>query len=498
MINFIRSVFVSISFQSKVIFLTSLLITIVGATSTALFIHVYSINERQKLTDELNVLLDVQSDALVAPLWELDREKVEKFLRVMNGNERVAYAGVWTLWGDESRLFAESGTETSGDYVVAGETDILDFDTSEPIGRFKLVLSGDDTEFAIDTIRIVSLMVGFVLVGISIGVIVLGFSVFTRPLRSLTHVMQRLCDDDIDIDIPELHRRDEVGDMARSISQFKSNAVKIREMTSELKCHTERLEEALEREKELNGLQRQFVSMVSHEFRTPLAIIDGSAQRMLRRSKELSQERIESGLGKVRSAVRRLTELMESVLTASRLEEGKIRFEPAECSIRQMLTELGNSFREIYPDYQIAIDVDGLLDKITADEKLLWQVFSNLFSNAIKYSPDARHVWVVGKTDQRANVMTVSVRDQGLGIPEHELAQLFNRFFRASTSTGIAGSGIGLHLVNNFVGLHGGRVDVASVVGEGTTFTVRLPLNTVEKSTASDLIGAAAEHEVAA
>lgn len=488
MSSFFKTISTMLSFQSKVMIFTSTIILIVGITSAVLFIHFYSLAERQKLTDELNVLLDVQSDALAAPLWELDREEVERFLRVMNGNERIAYAGVWTRWKDETRLFAEIGTEITDQYTIAGEANILEFDTLKPVGRLKLVLSGDHTQFAIDSIRLVSLTVGLVLIGISIGVIVLGFSVFTRPLRSLTHVMQRLSTDDIDVDIPELHRSDEIGEMARSISQFKMNAVRIREITSELKQHAERLEISLEREKELNGLQRQFISMVSHEFRTPLAIIDGNAQRLQRRSNQLSQERVDGGLHKVRNAVRRLTELMESVLNASRLEEGKIKLDPIECSISRLLTELGNSYQEIHPNYQIMIDIDRLPDKITADEKLLWQVFSNLISNAIKYSPEAFSVWVVGETDQRTEEVVVSVRDQGLGIPEHELAQLFDRFFRASTSTGIPGSGIGLHLVNNFVGLHGGRVDVSSIVNEGTTFTVRLPLEATATVPADKLI----------
>ena len=120
------------------------------------------------------------------------------------------------------------------------------------------------------------------------------------------------------------------------------------------------------------------------------------------------------------------------------------------------------------------LDIDRLPKTITADGKLLRQVVSNLLSNAIKYSPDRKRVWVTGHLDEH-NDIVLSVRDEGVGIPSAELDKLFKRFFRASTSTGIAGSGIGLNLVQHMVELHGGRIDVESTEGVGSTFTVRLP-----------------------
>ena len=112
--------------------------------------------------------------------------------------------------------------------------------------------------------------------------------------------------------------------------------------------------------------------------------------------------------------------------------------------------------------------------EIIADGKLLRQVISNLLSNAIKYSPDRDRVWLRGFVDDRGQAV-ISVRDEGVGIPKAEQEKLFDRFFRASTSVGIAGSGIGLHLASHLVQMHGGRIDFESVEGEGTTFYIRLP-----------------------
>ena len=236
------------------------------------------------------------------------------------------------------------------------------------------------------------------------------------------------------------------------------------------------LEAALEKERELSGLQRQFVSMVSHEFRTPLAIIDGNAQRLERRKGSLTEEKLGGVLAKIRTSVLRMTDLMESILHSSRLEDGKIKCELADCDIIRLLRDVSNGYRDLKTGHEIIDDIGDLPPTITADEKLLRQIFSNLLSNAVKYAPEGTSVWLAAHRGRQDDVI-VSVRDQGVGIPEEELKKLFQRFFRASTSTGIPGTGIGLHLVKHLTEMHGGEIDVKSRTGEGSTFSVRLPIN---------------------
>lgn len=235
------------------------------------------------------------------------------------------------------------------------------------------------------------------------------------------------------------------------------------------------LEVALAKEREINGLQRQFVSMVSHEFRTPLAVIDGSAQRIARRLETLTPEQVIKSMQKVRRSVARLTDLMESVLNAAHLEEGRITFEPEACDLAGIIRELSESYQEVYPSHTIDLDIDDLPDRTTADPKLIRQVFANLASNAVKYSLAGTTIWVKGLHDVANDTVSISVRDEGFGIPENELSRLCDRFFRASTSTGIAGTGIGLHLCQHFVTLHGGSIEIESIEGQGSTFTVYLP-----------------------
>ena len=238
---------------------------------------------------------------------------------------------------------------------------------------------------------------------------------------------------------------------------------------------TERLEKSLAKEQELNGLQRQFVSLVSHEFRTPLAIIDGHAQRLARKIEKMPIDSVRGTLDKVRNSVGKLIDLMETVLNTSKVEAGTIEFNPAPCPLADMLSEAIENQQSISKTHRIVADVDALPNHFVGDAKLIHHIFSNLLSNAVKYSPDADTVEVTGRIEQ--NEAHISFRDQGVGIPEDEVRKLFSQFFRARTSKGIAGTGIGLNLVKALVEMHGGRVEVESEEGKGSTFSVILPLS---------------------
>ncbi len=174
--------------------------------------------------------------------------------------------------------------------------------------------------------------------------------------------------------------------------------------------------------------------------------------------------------------------LIETVLDAAHLEEGRIKFEPGDCAICDLLEDLQKAYLETYPKHRIEVDLEELPSSITADERLIRQVFSNLLSNALKYSPEGTTVRVGGWRD--GNMVVISIQDDGVGIPGDELSRLFERFFRASTSTGIAGTGIGLHLTHHFIDLHGGSIEVDSSEGAGSTFTVRLPIGNEARAVA--------------
>ncbi|MDA7947927.1 MAG: PAS domain S-box protein [Hyphomicrobiaceae bacterium] len=249
----------------------------------------------------------------------------------------------------------------------------------------------------------------------------------------------------------------------------------VNEATAELKARAEELHQALEKEKELNELQRQFVSMASHEFRTPLAIIDSAAQRLHRHADKAEPADVTKRVEKIRNAVGRMTRLMESTLIAARLDAGRPTIQIDNCDISTLIREICSRQQEIAETHQISCETRDLPPTVKADPLALEQVFTNLLSNAVKYSPGSPDIRVTASAEQREII--ICVEDQGVGIDEDEIPKMFQRFFRARTSAGIAGTGIGLNLVKTLVELHGGTVEVESRKGEGSHFTVRLPVD---------------------
>lgn len=248
----------------------------------------------------------------------------------------------------------------------------------------------------------------------------------------------------------------------------------VRERTAEVRDKAAQLETALQKEKEYSALQRKFVSMASHEFRTPLAIIDGAAQRLERRIGSIEPADLEKRISRIRGAVRRMLDLIEGTLSTSRLDEGRVRMNPGAVDLHALVKTVCERQSELSDDLRIGFALQDLPDTIEGDAGLLDQVFTNLISNAVKYAPTAPEIGVSG-TQEPDGFVTVSVTDNGVGIPPEDIPHLFDRFFRASTSEGISGTGIGLNLATELVAMHGGTIAVESDVGVGTTFTVRLP-----------------------
>ncbi|MCH7692473.1 MAG: HAMP domain-containing histidine kinase [Proteobacteria bacterium] len=148
--------------------------------------------------------------------------------------------------------------------------------------------------------------------------------------------------------------------------------------------------------------------------------------------------------------------------------------EPRPCDLKALVREVCARQAEISKFHDIRVDVDGLPEEIHADAGLLDQVFTNLLSNAVKYAPNDPRIEVKGWTD--GTFAALSVCDHGVGIPADDLPRMFERFFRARTSAGIGGTGIGLNLVKRLVEMHTGTTKVDSVEGQGSVFTVRLPI----------------------
>jgi signal transduction histidine kinase len=303
----------------------------------------------------------------------------------------------------------------------------------------------------------------------------IGRSIST-PLLQLAGRMHRLAVNETDINIPGTERPDEIGEMARATVVFRNNAIELMRSQRVLAQQASILEEKLAQEQRLALLQRNFVSMASHEFRTPLTIIDGHAQRLIKLKDRAATDEINERASKVRGAVLRITHLIDNLLSTSRLFDGGggLYFRSEEIDLASLLHEVTQLHREIAPGSQIKEKWGTAPLQIIGDPKLLFQVFSNMLSNAIKYSPNGGLIEI--SAEIHSEHVAVAIEDHGIGIPAKDLDQLFERYHRGSNVSGIVGTGVGLYIVKMVVDLHGGSVAVDSQEGQGSRFTLRLPL----------------------
>ncbi len=231
----------------------------------------------------------------------------------------------------------------------------------------------------------------------------------------------------------------------------------------------------LQKERELSDLKSRFVSMTSHEFRTPLTTIQSSAELLERYRDRFSPEKQLTHLHRIQTAVERMTQMLNDILILGKAEAGKLEFNPA-------LVDLVQFCRTLVEDLQLAVKNQNALVftcqsqciSCNVDEKLLRQILTNLLSNAIKYSPSGSTVEL--SLTGLNNQAIFKIQDQGIGIPPEDQAHLFESFHRAKNVGTIEGTGLGLAIVKQCVDLHRGEITVESDVGQGTTFTVTLPL----------------------
>lgn len=242
----------------------------------------------------------------------------------------------------------------------------------------------------------------------------------------------------------------------------------------------EQLKKGIEKEKELNDLKSRFVSTASHEFRTPLASILMISDTLITYQHKMDHLQIAVRLEKVKTHVLYLTNIVNDVLNLSRLQEGKIGFNPVEEDLVSMCHSIidGISASVVHGEITFKSPFPTLM--VHLDNRLMIQCITNLITNAIKYSKNEIHVNVELKYFQ--NELIISVRDQGIGIPEKDQKHLFTPFFRAGNVSTIQGNGLGLSIVSESILMHGGNVTFVSVPDQGSTFTLHLPTSVISSS----------------
>ena len=235
------------------------------------------------------------------------------------------------------------------------------------------------------------------------------------------------------------------------------------------------MRKALEKERELNELKSRFISMTSHEFRTPLTTIMGSTELLKHYSHKWKEEKKQLHFERIQDCIRHMINLLEDVLLLGKAEAEKIEFAPSPLNLVEFCRNLIEETKVGIDDskYQIIFNFEGLYSQVCLDEKLLRHIFSNLLSNAIKYSPNGSEIQFKLICQKRQAIF--QIQDRGIGIPEEALPKVFDSFYRANNTDNISGTGLGLCIVKRAVDIYGGDITVESKVGMGTTFTVTIP-----------------------
>jgi len=247
----------------------------------------------------------------------------------------------------------------------------------------------------------------------------------------------------------------------------------LKEALKKLEESQEELSEALSKEKQLNEIKSRFVSMASHEFRTPLSTILSSATLVSKYQKTEEGEKRERHLKKIKDSVSHLNNLLEDFLSLGKLEEGKVSISISSFAVREFIDDVIEEMKVIQKKgQQIICKYEGV-DDFSTDKRLLKNILINLFSNALKFSDEDRSVWI--NIENKNDQLRVMIRDEGIGIPEEDQHHLFTTFFRGKNVVNIEGTGLGLPIVKRYVDLLNGTVSLKSKLEKGTIVDFALP-----------------------
>lgn len=250
---------------------------------------------------------------------------------------------------------------------------------------------------------------------------------------------------------------------------------KVAERTAALIQREQELKHALGKERELNELKSRFLSLASHEFKTPLSTILSSMELLELYQEPHQQPKREKHFTRVKAAIGQLTEVLDDFLSLSKLEQGKVSVQLKPVSLAAVIaTSIESSEGQMKPGQEIDLRLAEKPDLIVSDPKFLRHIIMNLISNAAKYSEPGATITL--ETGAGGKGCFIRISDQGIGIPAEDQVHLFDRFFRARNVENIKGTGLGLNIVGHYVKLLKGEVEFTSEMGVGSIFTVWLPI----------------------
>ena len=248
----------------------------------------------------------------------------------------------------------------------------------------------------------------------------------------------------------------------------------LQETLIQLQNSKEELTKALSKEKELSDLKSRFVSMASHEFRTPLSTILSSASLVAKYTETVQQENRDKHIHRIKSSVNNLTDLLNEFLSIGKIEDGKITAHYAQFNIKEMLETVCAEMQSLVKHGQHIHYTHSGEENVCLDPSLLRNVILNLLSNAMKFSPEKGIIEITSTTHEKE--ITITVKDSGIGISKLDQEHLFERFFRGTNAANIQGTGLGLHIVSKYIELMDGQITYSSELEKGTEFIIKFTM----------------------
>lgn len=247
----------------------------------------------------------------------------------------------------------------------------------------------------------------------------------------------------------------------------------LQEALTEIEKSRSELKDALEKEKELNELKSRFLSMASHEFRTPLTTILSSASLISEYNEAEQKDKRIRHVDRIKSAVGNLNNILGDFLSLSKIEEGKVYADFKKFNLQELIDEVNSEIKGICKEGQKIIHKHEGNHQVELDPKLTKNILINLISNAIKFSEENKNVYITTLVNK--DRVSLTVKDEGMGISNEDKTHLFQRFFRGENAGNIQGTGLGLNIVSKYVELMNGIIEVESELEKGTTFIINFP-----------------------
>jgi len=251
--------------------------------------------------------------------------------------------------------------------------------------------------------------------------------------------------------------------------------LELKSTLSELEQSQKELSETLEKEKELSDLKSRFVSMASHEFRTPLSTILSSASLIEKYPTGDQRDKRMKHIYRIKDNVKNLNDILEDFLSLGKLEEGLIKPRHEPVDISELIEDVIHDMNEVKKEQQKIRFSTEKIGEFMCDKHLLKNILINLLSNAIKFSKEDDTIEIT--TRMPGDIFILSIKDHGIGISKEDQLHLFDRFFRGKNAFNIKGTGLGLHIVMKYVQLLNGKIECLSELNRGSEFILSLPIN---------------------